>query len=404
VFISEQGEMIQSLIMKHSYGIRDALIIKYDVKPYDHKPVKEYYVATVLDEVIRFCTSLIRWEDDFKDGFDEKIEKTHLGNLIIQALNNEFNMYYRKFIEALINLTLWKQLNDDLYYEYYYLLDEYENLNYKKSDLNEFYGIVPTETENMITDVENKIVQIFSKIDESKCFFITQNPRNRVNIQGINIIVRSSSMKDRLKKALLNASLLEKLLLGLSYERYSDSSEKIHLISHSSMFDHNLLLNMLDFTFVMMNSIVSSCANILGLSDIEQISSMDNILSKLSISRGWYTTLFEDIYDIDDYVYNDNGVLGRVIDKTVSPYGYRSYKVLHLSEKPNAVEEEQYPAHYIKRIQPKEKLLQMVFETLPEFKQEYDNNPDETFLAKSLDKSMIMLWGITLKKRLTNID
>lgn len=38
MFISEQGKMVQSLIMKNSYSIRDALIIKDDIKPYNHTP------------------------------------------------------------------------------------------------------------------------------------------------------------------------------------------------------------------------------------------------------------------------------------------------------------------------------------------------------------------------------
>lgn len=89
MFIEEKDLLMKDWLMKHAYELRDALITDSSLKPYKHKSVREFYIASILDELIRYGTTLIRWKDDFKDVFDEGIEAIYHGNLIPSFLRRK---------------------------------------------------------------------------------------------------------------------------------------------------------------------------------------------------------------------------------------------------------------------------------------------------------------------------
>ena len=394
MFLEDKDLLMKDWLMKHAYELRDALMIDSSLKPYNQKSAQEYYIASILDELIRYGTTLIRWEDDFKDGFDEGIEATHLGNLIVQAINNELNMYYRKLLEAFIDLVLWDKYASEESFKFFYLLKEYQVLKYDILDMKDFYDIEISDLGQEFDVVKNMVQTTYSNINESDCFYLKRN-RRKDNINGTMIWTDFVSIKNKLKQALSSATDVEKVLLGLTYNQYSKSSEKIHLISDSKRFDSEGLTGLISITLIMCVQILSKCASILEVSDFDEYEKLDASLNRLNETKNWYSPILEDIYDIDDYVYISKENIYRITSTKVSQYGYRSYELLTLG----TMTKVWLPAHYIRRIQPRQALLEMIFDKTPGFKEVYDAESDEDFKLASLDDLMKFLWEIALKKR-----
>jgi hypothetical protein len=56
------------MLCNNVHSLRDLLYADKNKKGHEQTHAKEYYVATILEEAIKFLTSVIRWEDDFKDS------------------------------------------------------------------------------------------------------------------------------------------------------------------------------------------------------------------------------------------------------------------------------------------------------------------------------------------------
>lgn len=399
MFFTEEDKIIHGMLCNNSYSLRELLDADITKNGYDQAHAKEYYVATILDEIIKFLTSVIRWEDDFKDGFDKDKENTLVGNLIIQGLHNEINMYHRKLIESLVNLILWGSIADDEYVKYYYLVIKYNLLKNQLMDLREFYSIEPQRNKNELQNIENKIVTAFPLIDESKCFFLNLSKRPE-KISGITVHLAETSFKHRLKDALKTTDELGKILIGFTYDNYSFTSEKIHLSTNLDKQDSEILMDTIRFVFAIISKVTILCAQWLGVGDLDEFKRVEAVLSRIPSAPAWYTPLLKDIYDIDDYVYTSDGKLGRITEKITSQYGYRAYKILFLDDDGTGIPEDYFPAQYFRRIQPKQKLYDMCFNAQPEFKKLYDTAPDEERLKSCLDTSIKMLWNLGLKNRL----
>jgi len=398
VFLLEEDMIIHSLLCKNTYIIRDVLSVDKDKKSYSQKFPTEYYIATVLNEIIKFLTSVIRWEDDFKDGFNKEKEDTLVGNLIIQGLYDEINLYYRKLIEAFTNLLLWKELNNDDYVRYYYLIKEYNDLRNEVRDLKDFYGIESNTISAQIDNLKNLLKQESANIDESLCFFININTQAE-DINGTALHLKESSYREKLKKALLVADSIDKLLLGFSYRQYSLASTKIHFNPFAEKLSSDILGSTIKLIFILIYKIVFLCSEILSVSDLEEMKSIETLIDKLKTSIGWYTPITNDIYDVDDYVFTLDGKMGRIEEKITSTYGYKSYKIHFLDDNGEGIVDDFFPAQNFRRIQPKEKLYEMVFKAQPAFKQLYELSPDEDRLRDCLDNSLKVVWQLILKDK-----
>lgn len=395
MFFTDEDDKMHGMLCNNSYRLRELLSVDVYKNGADQTHPKEYYVATILDEIIRFLTSVIRWEDDFKDGFDKEKEGTLVGNLIIQGLHNEINMYHRKLIESLINLILWSQIQDDNYIRYYYLIKKHSAAKSELADLKEFYGIAPQYKKDDLQSVQSELASLFPTIDESKCFFLDLSKRPEI-ILRTPIHWIESSLKYRLKDALKIADNLEKILIGFTYDNYSAASEKVHFSTNLDSQPSEVLITTIRFVFAVISKLTVLCAQWLGVGDLDEFKRVETILSRISTAPAWYTPLLQDIYDIDDYVFTSNGKLGRIIGKATSQYGYRTYKIHFLDDNT----EDCFPAQLFKRIQPKQKIYDMCFGAHPEFKKMYDESPDEERLKSCLDKSITLLWNFGLKDRL----
>lgn len=399
MFFTEQDNKIHGMLCNNSYRLRELQKTDPCKKGYEQTNAREYYVATILDEIIKFLTSVIRWEDDFKDGFDKEKERTLLGNLIIQGFNNEINSYLRKLIESLVNLILWSQIKDNNYIKYYYLIKEHSTIKSKLADLLEFYNIEPQHLKVDLHNIQHEIVSLFPLIDESKCFFLdlTKKPKT---ILGTFIHWIESSLKYRLKNALKITDNLGKILIGFTYENYSITSEKVHFSTNLDSQPSEILITTIRFVFAVISKLTVLCAQWLDVGDLNEFKRVERALSGIEESPAWYTPLLQDIYDIDDYVYTSDGKLGRIIEKATSQYGYRTYKIYFLDDNGTGINEDYFPAQYFKRIQPKQVLYDMCFRAQPEFKKIYDAEPDEEKLKSCLDNSIKLLWNLELKGRL----
>lgn len=395
---TEMDDKMHGMLCNNVYSLRGLLSIDNLKKGYQQTNVKEYYVASILDESIKFLTYIIRWEDGFKEGFDKEKEKTLVGNLIVQGLTDEISMYHRKLIESLINIIHWSQIQDDNYLKYYYLMQEHSATKSKLSDLKEFYGIESQRDRAKLQNLENEIVMLFPAIDESKCFFLDLSKRTTA-MNGIEVHWMESSLKYRLKYALKITDDLGKILIGFTYDNYAYASEKIHFNANTDTQHSEAIMVTIRFIFAIINKLTVLCAQWLGVGDLDEFKRVDKVLSEVPTSTAWYTPLLQDIYDLDDYVFTADGKMGRIIEKNISQYGYRTYKILMLDDNGSGIREDYFPAQYFKRIKPKQDLYDMCFKAQPEFKKMYDAEPDEERLKTCLDESIKMVWKLILKEK-----
>jgi len=367
MLFNDTDEKMHGLLCRNTYSLRELLNVDVLKKDYEQANLREYYVASIIDENIKFLLSVIRWNDDFKDGFDKDKENTVIGNLIIQGLSDEINMYHRKLLESLINVILWSRIQDDNYLKYYYLIKERNKAKNNLSDLREFYGISPQGAITDLQNLEHEIVSMYPKIDESKCFFLDLSRRGN---QMADITVRSSesSLKTRLKSALKTTDDIGKVLIGFTYDSYASASKKIHFSAQLDTQHSEIIMDTIRFIFVIVSKLTVICAQWLDIGDLEEFKRTEQILAKFSSYQAWYTPLLEDIYDLDDYVYTPDGKLGRIIDKGISQYDYRTYKIHFLDNNGMASAEDYFPAQAFKRIKPKQDLYNSIFKAQPDFK------------------------------------
>mgnify|MGYP000925806276 CR=1 FL=1 len=278
MFFTEQDNIIHGMLCNNSYRLRELLKTDPCKKGYEQTNAREYYVATILDEIIKFLTSVIRWEDDFKDGFDKEKERTLLGNLIIQGFNSEINLYLRKLIESLINLILWSQIKDDNYIKYYYLMKKHSTIKRKLADLLEFYNIEPQHLKVDLHNIQHEIVSLFPLIDESKCFFLDLTKKPKA-ILGTSIHWIESSLKYRLKNALKITDNLGKILIGFTYENYSITSEKVHFSTTLDSQPSEILITTIRFVFAVISKLTVLCAQWLDVGDLNEFKRVERALS-----------------------------------------------------------------------------------------------------------------------------
>jgi hypothetical protein len=309
---------------------------------------RAYVLYTALDEVTKTAMCLIRLQE-LMQGPQISAGEDMVSRLVISHTIEEQHMRQRRLFEVLITLVMFETTNEQEYYRHLLLLENLDERLAANYDLQEFYGVRSRNIDFSIAFTIKEIRQIENTIDVSKCWY--RHPNLRLPLPELNQLRPGkilSSFRSKLISALPLMSDNEKLLFGFSYAGYAQKSESVHyqtnppnFVLHPGEDTHNVYaLGLLNF------AVLSRCNKLLGQPDVPMIRKLSDSNKDPNI-RQIVHKLTERNISKGDFVlaYGD---LAEVLEVCESRYGYRSYKVRYLAERPvKEIKEDWFPAFYI---------------------------------------------------------
>jgi hypothetical protein len=312
---------------------------------------RAYLIYTALDEVQKTSMYLMRLQEFFEE---EKVDPKsgRLERLIMSHVLEEQHARIRRLLELLVVLILSDKTNEQKYYRHYLLLEELDDLISSNDDQEEFYGSRSVNIDDSIEHQITWIKKVELDLDLSKCWYLRDKQRlkEKENLRPGSIL---SSMRQRIKLALPEMTAFEKLVFGFSYRKgtFGISSENVHYTpNRKDIFLQGdqesfgiKILGMICF------AIIKRCHELLEKPTIAIVNKVLNALDNLDTESLIKSITIGEI-SVGDFVlaYGD---LAEVLEVSQTDYGYKSYKIKYLAEKPKPnIQEDWFPAAHIKKL------------------------------------------------------
>jgi len=378
------------------------------------KDSRSYLLYIALDEVKKASIHLMRLRELFDDpdvgvesDDDAKTDDDNrLNRLLTTSILEEQQIRIRRLLELLVTLVLFSTTNEQPYYRHLLLIEDLEKNVSTNLDLEEFYG---KRSANIDATIKRQIAwtrQVESEIDLNRCWYL----RRRTPIKSAKKLrpgQLQSSIRSRVKEALPLMSATEMIVFGFTYNWvYGTSSEAIHYRSARDDFrlapDENMAI--VRKLTLLIPTILDRCYRLLGKPDAPRTKKMSESLERSDFSDRAWSKVTGDV-EIGDFVLVQ-GDIAQVIDVQESQYGYRSYKVLYVSDKPQPnITEDWFPAPYIQIFYSKKRSLEMLSTRLKsgdiprEMQFVLDQLTDEE-LNLAMRQSIKDVWDIAIRDRI----
>lgn len=319
---------------------------------------KAYVLYTALDEVKKTSMYLMRLREFF-GGPPVSPRTDRLSRLAITHIIEEEDARVRRLLEVLVVLILFESTNDQPYYRHLLLLEELEDLLGANMDLQEFYGARSANIDDSIDNQIQWIRKLENEIDLARCWYLNSKKpladRNKLRPGGI-----LSNIRTRLKLAMQTMTEFEKVIFGFSYAGfYGRASESIHysVNRHDFRLQPGEEQKEVQGLGLLILAILDRCHKLLGRPDVPETNRVASLLDKNQPTALVHSFAVRDI-QVGDFVlaYGD---LAEVLEIRESPYGYRSYRVCYLAEKPKPeIQEDWFPARYVQRFYTRAQFMQ----------------------------------------------
>lgn len=406
----QEDKKILAMLLTATFELRKVLTVTPKIVVYRQSNFTHYFFATVLDQILSIETTMLRWDELFSEDTNDIVTNVHssedpIGVSIYQAITNEIQMYRRKNIEILTKLILFQDVNQEDYYKHYILISEYNSIKRRISDYKDFFSIVPNNEEFAKNDIILELIENIKNISEDKCWFLNLNHKP-IEISGINIRTNENNFKTILLNATPKATKHELLILGLSYQKYSEASSGIHNSINLNEIHKEHTENACKVELLVIALIINKCQVLLNLYPHNANYDLEKFIAGLSNAHLWIRPLFEDIFEYNDYVYTHDDSLGRIEDTIISTVGYRSFKVKYLVDSfPEYGDYGYYPGHFLRRIHSRKQLDEIL-----------KNNPSEVLrklfqkhatyeqITNSLDSLMCLWWKNGYREKVLQKD
>jgi hypothetical protein len=394
-----------SIGLKAASALRDCLGI--DEQSYLHvagqawHDARAYILYTALDEVKNTSMYLMRLREVL-EGPAVSPHTDRLSRLVITHLIEEEDARVRRLLEVLVALILFESTNEQPYYRYLLLLEELEDILAANMDLQEFYGARSANIDDSIDRQVQWIRKHESEIDLTRCWYLhSKRPlADRDNLRPGAIM---SNVRTRVKLAMPIMAESEKVIFGFSYAGYGNTSESIHYSVNRQDFrlQAGQELRGVHGLGLLILSILDRCHKLLGRPDIAVANRVASLLDRSQPTALVRSIVVRDI-QVGDFVlaYGD---LAEIVDVRESPYGYRSYRVRYLAEKPKPnIQEDWFPARYVQRFYTRTKFMEnlqrMVAEgELPSDIAERMGSLSDKELQPLIRRSLVKTWEAGLR-------
>jgi hypothetical protein len=196
----------------------------------------------------------------------------------------------------------------------------------------------------------------------------------------------------------------EQLLFGFSYgASYARASESVHYST-----DHRAksVMDEMDVTGhshigLLSFAILQRCQDLMGGVAVPELDKVSELLARRDTESPIGKSFFGQA-EVGDIVLA-NGELGQVLASTDSTYGYRTYHVSYLAERPIAgIDEDWFPAIYVRRVYSKEEFfaqMRAMIEagSLPADIEQQMRKLSDPALHKILAASFTHMWHLGLR-------
>lgn len=331
--------------------------------PYSHANPRNIFIYQAVDEAQKSATCLMRWKEFFSgDSSEINIQqgedtKQQIIRITRQAVLEEQSLRSRKLIEILVDMILFLNTNEDIYFkDYYYFCELYEYQNYQ-SDRNEFFGFKSKNTKHHIKWLREQILSLEKSGLEVEKRWYLHEPKSISSLKKI----RLSSFRAKYKKISLCQNSEIMTLLGKSYLHVYGESRKIHFSANdtSGNFSQNNPSSYANKVAVLIINLLLKAQELSRLSS----SKIDKMLSGVNpddVDSELYKEMTTPQANAGDYVLVHRD-LGQVIEERKSKYGYFSYNVRYISKPPlKETPDDWFASFQIKRLGTKLELLKNV--------------------------------------------
>jgi len=209
-------------------------------------------------------------------------------------------------------------------------------------------------------------------------------------------------MRSRIKTAVPLMISREKLIFGLSYNAgYGRTSTAIHYRVDRSdyLLEDGAEREMIQGVGLMAISTLVRCYRLMGRPDAPIVAKLEDVSEKAIPQYLFETTAALDI-GVGDFVLA-NGDLAEIVGALESEFGYKSYRVRYLAERPKPhILEDSFPAKHIKILYRRSEL----FERMKRVPEKYGAPADFSEFSwediqADLRESVIKVWKAGLGKR-----
>lgn len=365
---------------------------------------KEHVLYTALDEVKKTAMYLMRLQEFYQGGTPK--DDSDVGNRIIRLagtqVTEEQEVRIRRLLEVLLTLVLFGTTDEQPYYRHLLILEELEDNVSANADIEEFYGERIRNIDEIIKIQIGLAKKIEKEIDTTRCWYLSR-PVNYEKIRPGDIF---SSIRFRVKKALPHMNAAEKIAIGFSYAGYIMASESAHFSVNRHDYRKKYLSKRGVYGLgLLILTILNRCHELMGRPDVPQANDIPKMLRESEAARKLHLMTVRDI-EIGDFVlaYSD---LGEVVDIRESVYGYRSYRVRYIAEKPlPQIEQDWFPPRYVQRLYTRTQLIEEFKKMIdrgelpPEFSQVEDMPAEK--LQPVIRKTLLEVWHGGLRDWIRN--
>ncbi|MFC1481073.1 hypothetical protein ACFL6E_02375 [Candidatus Neomarinimicrobiota bacterium] len=318
---------------------------------------KDYFLYSALDEVVRAGLSIHNWIHSLKAGNDFQKHEGIQPYLTNSSIAMELSLWQRKLVEILINMICFSETNEEKYYRHFITVSEFIQVVFGQTDLIDFFSCPSENNFELIRFFKNTLTGLEdSDATLKNNWYRTNSPvpedaiRDRARLMN--------SIRSRLKHALDYATPAEKFFLGFSYGFYSETSSHIHFtLSPLSLNSETADVSAgVDRCLNIGLQIIRRCQQ---LSELEPSQIITRILGRLDSATypERVRRMISGRAEVGDFV-SVSGYLGEIIEIRQSDFGYDSYRVAYLDERPmKTIEIDWHVPYDIRLLFQKKKLL-----------------------------------------------
>lgn len=299
---------------------------------YTEANARNYFLLKVLIEVQKAGAVIDRSINYIETSITELRDKESHNyiELQLESLIDEQSVWQRKLVESLVALICFSASNHNRYYYHYLLLKDLEHYQALKREQKDFFFGENNYREYAIKALREKIELAEKSIDDmSKCWYL--RPKKKADRHGNTTFLLS--FRQSLLKALREATTGEKTSIGYTYESsFAETSRNIHFNPIRVDFDDTI--KRFEFGMAQCGSLITSilCRS-QHLSEIVP-KGLNECISKSERNRRSKTNPTIGRAEVGDFVLAGGLYLGEVLDIKKSTFGYESYCIKFLDERP----------------------------------------------------------------------
>lgn len=298
-----------------------------------HADARAYFLYGALDEIRQAGIAIMQWEDSLAPNTPDATDDGVL-RVILETFAADQSLRIRKLVEALVDLVSFSTTNENEYFRHLLLLQDLSDLRSTMVDLDEFYSAPSENLRSAAERTFEEIAEVEGAVELARCWYRKEPvPLRDAEVHPANIL---SSTRVRLRNALPCMTATEKAAIGLSYDRvFGEASRDIHFRPSASRraVDLDLMVKGISHVAVLgLNAIVRAQRLIDAVPDganaqlraaFDANTYPEQLIASLTGGRA----------SVGDFVLAA-GDLAEVVDSATSSFGYESYRVQYLAERP----------------------------------------------------------------------